>query len=125
MTDLHIHSNFSDGTDDVDEILKKAEKLGITHISITDHNNCELYLDKNKHLLNDFNGEIVTGVEISTYFDGQITHVLAYDFDPKPVNKFLNKSFSNFSKKIAKEYKIISRTLKKLNIKHDKPTKKL
>ncbi len=35
--DLHIHSNFSDGHDDVNAILKAAEKRGLDGIAITDH----------------------------------------------------------------------------------------
>ena len=54
MIDLHIHSTFSDGSDNVEEIIKKANKLGITHLSITDHNTCDAHLPENKHLLKAF-----------------------------------------------------------------------
>ena len=37
MIDLHIHSNYSDGTDNIPNILKKAEKFKLKHMSITDH----------------------------------------------------------------------------------------
>ena len=37
MIDLHLHSNHSDGTDSVAEILKKAEDKKLEIISITDH----------------------------------------------------------------------------------------
>ena len=40
MIDLHIHTTNSDGSDSVIDVLKKAEKLGLTHISITDHDTC-------------------------------------------------------------------------------------
>ena len=43
MIDLHIHSNNSDGTDSVEEILKKAQQLDLEYISITDHDNCDVY----------------------------------------------------------------------------------
>ncbi|HIS17020.1 MAG TPA: PHP domain-containing protein, partial [Candidatus Coprovivens excrementavium] len=37
MIDLHMHTIFSDGTDSVEEILKKAKKANLEIISITDH----------------------------------------------------------------------------------------
>ena len=41
MIDLHIHSNNSDGSDSVEQILKKAEEQRLECISITDHDNCD------------------------------------------------------------------------------------
>ena len=41
MIDLHIHTKYSDGTDEVLTILKKAEEKNLKYISITDHNNCD------------------------------------------------------------------------------------
>jgi len=35
--DLHIHSNFSDGNSSIEEIVKKAVKLGYSYVAITDH----------------------------------------------------------------------------------------
>ena len=35
--DLHVHTNFSDGTDSPEDIIKKAEIIGLNTIAITDH----------------------------------------------------------------------------------------
>ena len=43
----HIHSNFSDGTGTVDEILKTADEVGLDFILLTDHNTLRA-LDENK-----------------------------------------------------------------------------
>ena len=43
MIDLHIHSTNSDGTDSIQEILQKAQKLNLNYISITDHDTCDGY----------------------------------------------------------------------------------
>ena len=38
VCDLHVHSVFSDGTDTPKEIVKKAKKLNIKAVALTDHN---------------------------------------------------------------------------------------
>ena len=43
MIDLHIHTNNSDGSDSVIEVLKKAEKQKLSYISITDHESVNGY----------------------------------------------------------------------------------
>lgn len=35
--DLHVHTNHSDGTDSVEEIIRQAEKIGLDGIAICDH----------------------------------------------------------------------------------------
>ncbi|MCR5766356.1 MAG: PHP domain-containing protein [Treponema sp.] len=39
--DLHIHSTYSDGSFSVEEIIKNAKNIGLTTISITDHDTIE------------------------------------------------------------------------------------
>ena len=43
MIDLHMHTKYSDGSDNVKEMLEKAEKYNLKYISITDHNTCKAY----------------------------------------------------------------------------------
>ena len=43
MIDLHMHTNYSDGSDSVKELLMKANKANLEIISITDHNTCAAY----------------------------------------------------------------------------------
>lgn len=78
--DLHIHTNFSDGTFSPAEILQKAKKAGLAAISITDHDTFEgfvsvLPLAKNLGII------LGPGVEFSTTYQTQNIHVLGYDFD--------------------------------------------
>lgn len=42
MLDLHIHSTYSDGNSTIDEIAKRAKKLGLKAIAVVDHS-IELY----------------------------------------------------------------------------------
>ena len=45
MIDLHMHTKHSDGTDEVIEILEKAQKANLDIISITDHNTVKAYFE--------------------------------------------------------------------------------
>ena len=52
MIDLHTHTTYSDGTDDVITLLKNAEKSNLEVLSITDHVTCEAYKEL-KHIEDD------------------------------------------------------------------------
>ena len=51
MIDLHMHTIYSDGTDSVEELLKKANALNLDIISITDHDSCDAYYELENILL--------------------------------------------------------------------------
>ena len=60
MIDLHIHTNNSDGTDSVEELLKKAQELKLDYISITDHDTCKAYNKlKEMNVPEIFSGKII------------------------------------------------------------------
>jgi predicted metal-dependent phosphoesterase TrpH len=80
MYDLHIHSNHSDGADTWQDILQKAEAAGLECISITDHDNCEVYFHM-KDPQQFFSGKIIPGIELQAYFKGLSIEILGYDFD--------------------------------------------
>jgi len=89
MYDLHIHSNHSDGTDDWQTILKKAQAAKLECISITDHDNCDVYFQiKNPEKY--FAGRIVTGIEMQAYFKGLSVEILGYGFDADKMKESLN-----------------------------------
>jgi len=62
--DLHIHTNFSDGTDSPQEIVEKSEKLGLKAIAITDHETIKGFSKITKESI-----EVIRGVEISAKWD--------------------------------------------------------
>ena len=80
--DMHTHTNHSDGSSTVENSLKKAEQLGLSIISISDHNTISAYdeIDKN-NIRSLYNGEIVPGVEITTTYNGEVIEILGYGFD--------------------------------------------
>lgn len=78
--DLHCHSTFSDGTFTPEQLLRHAKEVGLSALSITDHDTIEAYtvappIAKELGLL------LGSGVEFSTMFRGMSIHVLGYDFD--------------------------------------------
>ena len=48
--DLHIHSNFSDGSDSIPELIKNIQDAGINIFAITDHDTIGGLSEVQKHL---------------------------------------------------------------------------
>lgn len=48
MIDLHVHTNYSDGTWDLKKLLEEAEKAKIEVLSITDHDTVKVYKELEK-----------------------------------------------------------------------------
>lgn len=89
MVDMHIHSTHSDGTKTVEEILKKAEELGLDFIAITDHENCGAYQEiEEKNLKQYYHGTIIPGVELKAYYKGKIIDILGYGIDTNKVQQW-------------------------------------
>ena len=68
MIDLHTHTNISDGTDTVKELLENANNINLEVLSITDHDTTDAYYDVIK-LRDLFKGIIIPGVELKAYYD--------------------------------------------------------
>ena len=87
MFDLHMHSTFSDGKDDVETLIKNVKNAGIDYFALTDHDTalgCRTILksEELKNLIKSNNLTFVTGVEFTCLYNGYKMHILAYDFDP-------------------------------------------
>lgn len=99
MIDLHTHSNCSDGSDTYVEILKKAEKIGIEYLSITDHDNCKVYEQIEKDDVKKyFSGKLICGVELQAYISGFSIELLGYGVDYKIINEEVKKLYLGFEK---------------------------
>ena len=82
MIDLHIHTTYSDGADDLIEVLKKAEDLKLEYISITDHDNCNVYKELESLNISDyFSGKIIPGIEIKCAYKDRLMEILGYKID--------------------------------------------
>lgn len=90
MIDLHMHTKYSDGTDDVIELLEKAEQKKLSYISITDHNTVGAYFSlENIDVSKYYSGEIIAGIELNTKVLNIPIEILGYGFDYTLLNEKL------------------------------------
>jgi predicted metal-dependent phosphoesterase TrpH len=78
--DLHLHSTYSDGTMPPEELVSYARAIGLSAVSITDHDTVNAQAEALAA------GErcgidVVTGIEFSIEEDGANIHILGYCFD--------------------------------------------
>jgi hypothetical protein len=79
--DLHVHSTFSDGTLSPQLLIEKAINIGLTGISLTDHDTFDglqetvTYIEKNSLKI-----DFVPGIELNTEpeEEGNEVHILGY-----------------------------------------------
>ena len=94
MIDLHIHTNYSDGTESVIEVLKKAEKQKLSHISITDHESVNGHYELREINIKDYySGKIIPGVELKNYYKDRVIDILAYNIDIDKFNEYLDNNY--------------------------------
>lgn len=78
--DLHCHTIFSDGTMTPEQLLCLAKEIGLSAISITDHDTIEAYSQAPK-IAKKLGILLGSGVEFSSVFQRMSVHILGYDFD--------------------------------------------
>lgn len=79
--DLHLHTKWSDGTQDLCELLARAKAVGLCAVAITDHDT----------IGPEFSGpvaemgglEVITGVEVKAEILGERGEILGYFVDPE------------------------------------------
>lgn len=100
--DLHIHSNVSDGSEGFEQIIRKAQSRGLTHIAFTNHDT--LYgLSDALALQNCYNVKIIGGVEISAWDNKEQTkvHLLGYGFIDENAKAISELCASTIEQRIA------------------------
>jgi hypothetical protein len=75
--DLHIHTTISDGTDTPEQIVNKALSVGLEAIAITDHDIMDGAVIA-KEAAHDNKIIVLSGVEISCYYNEVEVHILGY-----------------------------------------------
>lgn len=96
-TDLHIHTNYSDGVFSPEKVVDAALEAGLEAIAITDHDNVLSHgIAQNYVKKLESEGkkgiELIQGVEINTLYDNHEIHILGYFMDCE------NSDFKNLIK---------------------------
>ena len=81
-SDLHTHTNFSDGSFSPEELVAAAKKLGLRYLGITDHDTvdgiCHLYENE---LYPSKGIRIIPGIEFSANNPDHDIHLVGYNID--------------------------------------------
>lgn len=92
--DLHMHSEYSDGTYTPAQLVTYAKKKGLSAISLTDHDTID-GLDEARRQSEILNIRLINGVEINSFYilnNRRINiHVLGYAFDAKQMEPYMVK----------------------------------
>ncbi len=80
--DLHMHTNYSDGRWPAQQLIDYLANEHFDLVAVTDHDRVDKVaeiqaLGAEKHL------PILSGVEITTVWNGKMAHMLCYGFDPE------------------------------------------
>ncbi|PWL80548.1 hypothetical protein DBY21_01365 [Candidatus Gastranaerophilales bacterium] len=74
---LHVHTDYSDGEGDFDELVRQAEAKNYKYIAITDHNTMNGYTERNSAA----SPVLIPGVEFDVWCGHVFMHLLAYGVD--------------------------------------------
>jgi predicted metal-dependent phosphoesterase TrpH len=93
FADLHLHTNFSDGTFTPEELVLQAQKAGLACIAVTDHDSVEACA-RAAAACAAVNMEFIPGTELTAEQDDTELHVLGYFLDTN--NKKLLAEIARF-----------------------------
>lgn len=95
IIDLHVHSNASDGTMTPKELVKHAYESGLSAFALTDHDTIEGIREALD--CNEYDIEIIPGIELSAGFRNGDIHILGLFIDYK------SQKLLDISKNVIKE----------------------
>lgn len=111
--DLHCHSHFSDGTDSPEDLIHLAIELGLSGLSITDHDTLEAY-ETASELANRLHFPLLPGIEFSASHRGEPVHILGYAFSVS--NTYIQALCQRHIKRRSERNLRILQKLKRLGI---------
>jgi len=107
FADLHLHTLFSDGTYNPEDLISESSRCKLSAISVVDHDTVEginPVIEAAKHR----NIEIIPGIELSAEYEGLEIHILGYLIDCK--NKNLIERLNTLRKnRVERVYKIVEK----------------
>lgn len=121
-SDLHIHTNFSDGVFTPEKLVDTAMEIGLDVIALSDHDNILSHkiafdhLQKLKEEGCEKNLIVVPGVEINTIYKNYEIHILGYFMDVEN-SDFKSMLKSQQEARVAQTKEILTLLYKKEGIK--------
>jgi 3',5'-nucleoside bisphosphate phosphatase len=115
--DLHIHSTFSDGEFNPEEIVQRSIRVNLFAIAITDHDTLAGYFPT-KQIADQTNRlEVIPGVEITCEYQERELHLLGYCVFPD--NPALIQTFEEMrQQRLSRCFQMIER-LREFNVSFD------
>src|SRR5262249_52648802 len=113
FADLHLHTNFSDGTYTPEELAGHGMRLGVEGVALTDHDTVEGCARMSAACQSNAI-EFIPGTELTAELDGIELHLLGYELDA--ANERLLKAMERFqSVRQNRIHEMVAR-INKLNV---------
>lgn len=113
MIDLHTHTCRSDGADDVRTLVGRANAMGLSVLSVTDHNTVAAYRDPG---ILEYSGLLIPGVEITCMYRGEVVEVLGYGYGLEKMEAELESRVLTFEEKQKREFQLICDAFKRAGV---------
>ncbi len=78
--DLHMHTNYSDGRWPAQQLIDYLVNEGYALVAVTDHDRVDM-VSSIQDIADAQGLPVLSGVEMSTVWDGKMAHMLCYGFD--------------------------------------------
>lgn len=108
-SDLHMHTNCSDGLLSPEDLVESAKAAGLNYIAITDHDTVAGFRQLYEKGFFPAKGiKIIPGIEFSAHHDTQSIHILGYNIDiynrslEDRLNEVVEARWTRFSGMVAK-----------------------
>ncbi len=113
FADLHLHTNFSDGTFTPEEVARQGKLHNLAAMALTDHDTIEGCARMAAACAVE-GIEFITGTELTAELQGNELHLLAYDLDPG--NEAFLKEVGRFQSVRQDRIREIVARLNRLNV---------
>lgn len=101
---LHTHTKHSlDGIFGINEIINHSKELGLSYISITDHDNCDAYSEIDL-TNNSKSGILIYGIEADAIINNTTYDILCYGFKLDKVSAWAKEQYGTIESRQTKIY---------------------
>lgn len=119
MINLHTHSGHSlDGNMNINDVVNQCLINKISYISITDHDNCDAYLEFDPSKINN-NGTLIYGMEADAIINNITYDILCYGFELDKVSAWAKDQYGTIASRQMKIYNKLVEECKNLDLELD------